>query len=97
MLGTLGTLGTLDAQLLAPTTTSAASDIPLAHRMVVPATVYTWHTAAQVARLASDMPHATDPLVCSSVSNVPQSNGRQRPAAWPEAGEQATPERRTFP
>ena len=80
------TLGTLDAQLLAPTTTSAASDIPLAHRMVVPATVYTWHTAAQVARLASDMPHATDPLVCSSVSNVPQSNGRQRPAAAGERG-----------
>ena len=60
--GMLPTLAELDAQLLAPTTTSAASDIPRAHRMVVPATVYTWHTAAQVLRPASDMPHGSGRL-----------------------------------
>ena len=61
---TLGELGTLGTQLLAPTTTSAASDIPRAHRMVVPATVYTWHTAAQVLRPASDMPHGSGRRTC---------------------------------
>ena len=75
--GMLPTLAELDAQLLAPTTTSAASDIPRAHRMVVPATIYTWHTAAQVARPASDMPHTTDHGVGSSVSNMPHSSGRR--------------------
>ena len=74
---TLAELGTPDTQLLAPTTTSAASDIPRAHRMVVPATVYTWHTAAQVLRPASDMPHATDHGVGSSVSNMPHGSGRR--------------------
>ena len=55
----------------------AASDIPRAHRMVVPATVYTWHTAAQVLRPASDMPHATDHGVGSSVSDMPHGSGRR--------------------
>ena len=62
--GMLPTLAELGAQLLAPTTTSAASDIPLAHRMVVPATVYTWHTVAQVLRPASDMPHGSGRRTC---------------------------------
>ena len=62
--GILPTHRTPDAQLLAPTTTSAASDIPLAQRMVVPATVYTWHTAAQVLRPASDMPHGSGRRTC---------------------------------
>ena len=75
--GILPTHRTPDAQLLAPTTTSAASDIPLAQRMVVPATVYTWHTAAQVLRPASDMPHTTDHGVGSSVSNMPHGGGRR--------------------
>ena len=55
----------------------AASDIPRAHQMVVPATVYTWHTAAQVARPASDMPHTTDHGVGSSVSDMPHGSGRR--------------------
>lgn len=75
--GEAGELGSPDAQLLAPTTTSAASDIPLAHRVVAPATVYTWHTAAQVLRPASDMPHTTDHGVGSSVSDMPHGSGRR--------------------
>ena len=64
ILPTLAELGTPDAQLLAPTTTRPPSDIPRAHRVVVPATVYTWHTAAQVLRPASDMPHGSGRRTC---------------------------------
>ena len=42
----------------------AASDIPRARQMVVPATIYTWHTAAQVLRPASDMPHGSGRRTC---------------------------------
>ena len=70
-LGTLGTLGTLPTLPTLPTPNTygssarrAASDIPRAHRMVVPATVYTWHTAAQVLRPASDMPHGSGRRTC---------------------------------
>ena len=89
VLPTLGTLGTYGSSAR-----RAASGIPRAHRVVVPATVYTWHTAAQVLRPASDMPHATDHGVGSSASDMPHT-----PAGEPalEAGEQGTPERRTFP
>ena len=62
--GILPTLGTPHTQLLAPTTTRPPSDIPRAHQMVVPATVYTWHTAAQVLRPASDMPHGSGRRTC---------------------------------
>ena len=98
VLPTLAELGTPDTQLLAPTTTSAASDIPLAHRMVVPATVYTWHTAAQVLRPASDMPHATDHEVGSSVSNMPHGSGRLGVRETPALRRRRnTEESRTFP
>jgi hypothetical protein len=58
-LGELRTLGAYDSSAR-----RAASDIPRAHRMVVPATVYTWHTAAQVLRPASDMPHGSGRRAC---------------------------------
>lgn len=55
----------------------AASGTPRAHRMVVPATIYTWHTAAQALRPASDMPHPTDHGVGSSASDMPHGSGRR--------------------
>ena len=60
--GMLPTLAELDTY--GSSARRAASDIPRAHRMVVPATVYTWHTAAQVLRPASDMPHGSGRRTC---------------------------------
>ena len=72
VLPTLGTLGTYGSSAR-----RAASGIPRAHQIVVPATIYTWHTAAQVLRPASDMPHATDHGVGSSASDMPHTPRRR--------------------
>ena len=92
----LGELGTPDTY--GSSARRAASDIPRAHRMVVPATVYTWHTVAQVLRPASDMPHATDHEVGSSVSDMPHGSGRLGVRETPALRRRRnTEESRTFP
>ena len=96
MLPTLAELGTPDTY--GSSARRAASDIPLAHRMVVPATIYTWHTAAQVLRPASNMPHATDHEVGSSVSDMPHGSGRLGVRETPALRRRRnTEESRTFP
>ena len=60
---TLGELGTPNTY--GSSARRAASDIPRARQMVAPATVYTWHTAAQVGSSASDMPHGSGRRTCA--------------------------------